>query len=360
MKTNDKGELPAKQEGGPTLPVTKELSESERFTQAVIRQYTDTASGELQLTAFMQSLTRNYFIKLDQVLKATEQKRLAKKEDYREKLEYKWKNVNMNKLAVDVVAFAGVGLDPTQPNHIHLIPYKNNTSTQYDIVFMPGYKGKEIKARKYGLDVPDEVIVELIYANDEFKMLKRDINNRIESYLFNITDPFDRGELKGGFYYYSFFKQPEKNKVKTFTLADIMKRKPDSASPEFWGGEKDKWEKDANGKSKKNGKEKVEGWLDEMAYKTVFSAAWGAITIDAAKIDAHYRSVLEQERKPIDAKVLAEIKANANLGESLEFEETKGHSDDEALSLTPGANDSINPASDNEPNSETEEEGPGF
>lgn len=307
---------------GATVPTKKEdktlakveLSQSERFTQEVIKQFTDTA-GELKLTNFMKSLIKNYFIKLDQTLKANEQKRNSQYND----LAFVWNSVNMNKLAVDVVAFAGVGLDPIQPNQINLIPYKNNKTKKYDIAFITGYKGKEIKARKYGLDVPDDIVVELIYSTDKFVQLKKDINNPIEGYTFEITNNFERGDVVGGFYYYKWFDKPEKNKIKVFSLADILKRKPDTASPEFWGGEKDEYK---NG-NKTGNKVKVEGWAEEMYSKTIYSAAWGAVTIDASKIDEHYRAVLETERLPIDAKVLQEIKENANKGEEIGFEEVK-------------------------------------
>lgn len=300
-----------------TTLAKKELSQSERFTQAVIKQFTDTA-GELQLTNFQKSLTKNYFIKLDQVLKAAEQKRLAKDEKWRDPLALNWNNVNMQKLAVDVVAYSGVGLDPIQPNHINIIPYKNNHTKQYDIVFITGYKGKEIKGRKYGLDVPDDVVVELVYATDKFIQIKKDLNNKVEGYTLEVTDNFNRGAVVGGFYYYKWFNQPEKNKLKVFSMADIMKRKPDSASPEFWGGEKDEW-KDG----KKTGKKVVvEGWAEEMYYKTIYSAAWGNITIDASKIDDNYQAVIKLERETVDSKVFQEIKEKANKGEQITFEET--------------------------------------
>lgn len=296
-------------------PLAKaELSQSERFTQAVINQFTDTA-GELKLTKFQQHLTNNYFIKLDQTLKTSEQKRNA---DYNN-LPFTWANVNMNKLALESVAFSGVGLDPIQPNHINLIPHKNAKTEKYDIAFIVGYKGKEIKARKYGLEVPDEIVVELIYQKDNFVQIKKDKNNKIETYTFEITDNFDRGPVVGGFYYYRYFNQELKNKLKVFSLADILKRKPGTASPEFWGGQKDEWK---NGKKTGN-KVTIDGWAEEMYHKTLYSAGWGAITIDASKIDEHYRKVLELERQPLDAKVLLEIKENANMGETIGFEEVK-------------------------------------
>lgn len=293
-----------------------ELSQSERFTQEVMKQFTNEA-GEVKLTNFQKKLIQNYFIKIDQTLKDLERKRMAKDEKFRDKLAFTWQNVNLPKLAVDVVAFSSVGLDPVQPNHINPIPYKNSSSNKFDITFILGYKGIELKARKYGFDVPDDVIVELVYKNDNFKQIKRDINNRVESYIFEVVDDFNRGELVGGFYYHVFNDKPEKNKLRVFSKEDIDKRKPDYASVEFWGGERDKWE---NGK--KVGKENVKGWYEEMAYKTIYRSAFNAITIDSEKIDQHYLAMMEKEREQHDNRIMLEIKENANT-ETIGFEEVE-------------------------------------
>jgi len=296
-------------------PQTPKASQSERFTQMVMNEFGANA-GAVSLTNFQRKLIQNYFIKLDATLKENERKRMAKAEDKRDLLAFTWENVNMQKLAVDVVSFSSVGLDPIQANQINLIPYKNTSSNKYDITFMMGYRGIEIKAKKYGLEMPDDVVVELVYSNDEFKSIKKDKNNPIESYTFNVTDDFNRGAIRGGFYYHSFTDHPEKNKLRTFSLADIEKRKPAYASAEFWGGEKDKWE---NGR--KNGKETVEGWFDEMCWKTIYRAAYNDITIDSEKIDEHFLRTLEADvRDNVADRVKGEIAANANRSE-LTFED---------------------------------------
>lgn len=293
----------------------KELSHSERFSRAVEQEFTSSA-GQVNLTGFQRKLCQNYFIKIDSVLRDAEIKRLKKAEKYRDPLPLTWANVNMQKLAVDVIAFSAVGMDPTQDNHINPIPYKNNNTNKYDITFIPGYKGIEIKARKYGFEVPDEVVVEVVYSNDLFREFKKDKDNSVESYEFKIVSPFDRGEVIGGFYYHQYFKYPEKNKIKTFSKRDIDKRKPEYASAEFWGGEKDNWVYDqASGKSKKEGTVQVEGWYDEMAYKTIYRAAYKAITIDSEKIDENYLAVIQREREGRDLQIELEIKSNANKDE---------------------------------------------
>ncbi|OAB34154.1 recombinase RecT [Paenibacillus glacialis] len=284
----------------------KEPTQSERFMTKVISEFGSNV-GEVALTNFQQRLAQNYFIALDSVLKTTEEKRLKKAEKYRDAVPVTWANVNMDKLARDVVAMARVGFDPSQPNHINLIPFKNNNTNKYDIAFIEGYRGIELKSTKYGMDVPDHVAVELVYSSDKFNPIKKDMNNKYEGYEFEIVNAFDRGEIVGGFYYHLYSSAPEKNKLVIMTIKDIEKRKPDHASPEFWGGEKDKWE---NGK--KVGKEQVEGWREKMCLKTVYRAAYNDITIDSQKIDDDYLRLKQMESDLSEAEVAQEIRANAN------------------------------------------------
>lgn len=301
------------------------LSPSERFTASIEKEFATTTSNGVQLTQFQKKLCMNYFLKIDSILKAAEVKRLAKSEKYREPIAYAWANVNMNALAIDVIAFSAVGMDPTQPNHLNPIPFQNISTGMLDIAFIPGYKGAEIKARKYGLDVPDSVVVEVVYANDKFRAIKKDSSNKVESYEFEIVEPFNRGEVVGGFYYHEFRDHPEKNKLRVFSKADIDKRKPNHASVEFWGGTKDQW---VDGK--KSGTVEVKGWYDEMAYKTIYKAAYNAITIDSQKIDDHYMAVIQREQENRDNVILKEIAANANKTE-IGFDEVPAAQDAEIV-----------------------------
>lgn len=289
-------------------------SPSERFTNAVIKEFSSN-NGEIQITPFQKKLCQNYFIKIDQTLKDAEKKRMAKSEEYRDGLALSWENVNMSKLAVDVIAYSSVELDPTQPNHINMIPYKNTANNKYDMGFVIGYRGMELKAKKYGLDVPSDVVVELVYSNDKFKQHKKDRNNPIESYEFEIINDFDRGDVVGGFWYHEFKDAPEQNKLKVFSLKDIEKRKPAYASAEFWGGEKDIWK----GGKKTGEKEKIEGWFEEMALKTISRHAYNAITIDSKKIDDNYLSIIQKETEMKDAIVQNEVDDKANK-EPLDFD----------------------------------------
>lgn len=281
-----------------------EMTHSERFTHAVTREYLTKNKG-VQLTDFQTKLIQNYFVKIDAILADSEAKRLKKSGQYQEQTPYTWQNINIPKLAQDIVALSSVGLDPAQPNHIHPIPYKNNANGNYDITFIIGYNGIELKAKKYGLDVPDDIICELVFSTDKFKQYKKDRNNAVESYDFEVTDDFNRGEIVGGFYYKVYHDNPEKNKLRTFSWRDLEKRKPAYASAEFYGGEKTVW---------KNGKkttEETDGWAEEMHLKNIKRAAWNSIIIDSSKIDDALRVMLDTDAKA-EIALQTEINDNAN------------------------------------------------
>lgn len=283
----------------------KEFTASERFVNKVVAEFSG-GVGEIALTDFQRRLAQNYFIAIDGVLRSSEEKR-KKKTKNQDPLPITWANVNMEQLARNVVSVARLGLDPAQKNHISMMPFKNNSLNKYDMVFIDGYRGIEVKAKKYGLEVPDHVVVELVYSNDKFKPIKRDRNNLGENYEFEIVNSFDRGNIVGGFYYHIFNDNPTKNKLVVLTLKDIEKRKPAYASVEFWGGEKDVWEG-----GKKVGKEHVEGWFEKMCYKTIYRAAYNDITIDSQKIDDDYIRLRQMESSLTEAKVVQEIAENAN------------------------------------------------
>lgn len=287
----------------------KQLSPSERFTQAVMREFPTGEDAKVTLSERQKKLINHYFIKLDSALKDAEIRRYAGTNN----LEFSWSNVNIHKLAQDVIPYSSIGLDPLQPNQINLIPYKNSKTNKYDITLMPGYNGLELKAKKYGFEVPDDVTFELKYSTDVFKSYKKDRNNSVENYDFEITNDFDRGELQGGFYYMEYKDNPEKNKLVVMSRSAIEKRRPEYAAAEFWGGEKDKWEYDqSQGKKVKNGKVQVEGWEEEMFLKTLKRHCWNSINIDSEKIDDNLMKVIESEMQSNERALKEDIQQNAN------------------------------------------------
>jgi len=282
----------------------------EGFLQVVTAEFCS-SSNQDELNDFQKRLIVNYFNTIDLSLKDAEEKRIktnvGKSENYQNNLPYLWANVNTDTLKKNLVSAARIGFDPAQKNHINMLPFKKNN--RYEITFIEGYKGIELKAQKYGLEVPSGIAVEVVYANDRFKSIKKDHRNNIENYEFEITNDFDRGEIIGGFYYKFFTENPEKNKLMVFTMKDILKRKPQYASAEFWGGEKDEWK---NGK-KTGKKEPVEGWLDEMCLKTISRAAYNSITIDSTKIDNDYAQIRQSQQEFKESEVINEIAENANI-----------------------------------------------
>jgi len=290
----------------------KDATLSERFMLRVISEF-GSGAGEIALSRSQKRLAQNYFHAVDAVLKMAEEKRLKKSGKYQDQTPITWQNVNIESLAVNVVSAARIGWDPLEKNHVSMIPYKNNTTQKYDIGFVPGYRGIELKAKKYGLDTPSSVTVEVVFKNDDFKVIKKDRNNQIENYEFSTPNPFDRGEIVGGFYYHEYTDTPQRNRLVVFSLKDILKRKPKYASAEFWGGEKDVWVKDEKtGKNRKEGTEKIDGWFEEMCYKTIYRAAYGSITIDSQKVDDSYQVLLQSETSVNTAAVELDYQTNAN------------------------------------------------
>ena len=289
----------------------KELTASERFTEMVMKEFQGNV-GVLNLNEYQKQLIRGYFIGIDNALKKAEEARINKnswkstKEEDKNNLPVTWQNVNMNDLAISVVHHAKLGLDMQIPNHLNAIPYKNNKTQKYDIGFLKGYKGLEYIATQLSLYPIRNIVVELIYSNDIFEIVNKD---NITRYNFIIKNPFDRGEIIGGFGYIQYVDE-SRNKIVTLSKKDIDKRKPSYAAAEFWGGEKDKWE---NGKKIK---EKIEGWYEEMARKTIARATYNAVPIDPKKVNESYAYVIENNdntyENVIEAQVTEEIEENAN------------------------------------------------
>jgi len=185
-----------------------------------------------------------------------------------------WQNVEFQNFIKQMILRIKLGINPILPNMTNIIPYYNSTQKKYDLVFIDGYKGLEYMAKRFAINYPKNIIFELIYETDIFIVYKKDFENRVEKYKFEITNPLNRGEIVGAFYYMEY-EDETKNKLVFFNLKQLEKRKPKYASVEFWGGEKDKWE---NGKIV--GKEIVEGWKEEMYIKTLKRHCYNSFILD--------------------------------------------------------------------------------
>lgn len=273
----------------------RKMNQSERFAAKVFSLYGQDI-GTIETNEYMRSLIQGYFISIDRALKIAEDARQRKKRN-QDPTPVTWENVNLNDLALDVMHYAKIGLDMQMDNQLWPIPFKNNKTGLYDVNLMQGYGGIQYIAEKYALTPPTSVTIEIVYSSDVFVAIKKSKDNPMDAYTFDITQPFDRGEVVGGFGYIEY-PDPKKNELITMTRAQIEKRKPEYASPEFWGGEKDKWE---NGQ--KVGKEHVEGWFDEMCYKTLVREVYSSkhILRDPQKIDENYRYLKRRDAEAIEA-----------------------------------------------------------
>ena len=271
----------------------KALAPSHRFTNMIFREFGQNSIGEPMVTDLQKSLINNYFIVVDKTLKNAEEERKSKNARnsdprYNNDLPVTWENVNMTDLALDLVHYARMGLDMLQPNMLFPIPYKNNKSQKYDITLMKGYNGIFYISQKYALEAPKALAVEVVYSNDHFKPLKKNFDRAVEAYEFEITSPFDRGEIIGGFAYLEY-ADPAKNKLVIMSMKDIEKRKPAHASDNFWGK-----------------------WKDEMVRKTIVREACSGkyIPVDPLKIDDAYHASKARELR------YAEIEADAEAEEN--------------------------------------------
>ncbi len=290
------------------------LSNSQRFANKVIAEFAMSAPDGMteQLNDSQRRIIQGYFIVIDRTLKAAEAERLRKNEkntnhDYDNPIPYDWTKVNMTDLALDAVHYARMGLDMQEKNHLFPIPYANKKGGFYNITFMTGYSGIQFISEKYALNPPKNVIVEVVYSTDVFKPYKKSVKNNVESYEFEITNPFDRGDIIGGFGYIAY-EDPEKNTLVIMSKAAMDKRKPQYASANFWGGKTTEY------KNREKVEVEIEGWQDEMYRKTLIREVYSSkyITRDPSKTDENY--LYMKEREVIYAQAEAEQDAieNAN------------------------------------------------
>ena len=298
----------------PAVPPASQNA-SERFTAMVMKQFGG-AVGAPNLTEFQKRLIQGYFIAVDRALKTAEEERLRKNSNNRDHqydndLPVVWENVNLTDLALDAVHYARMGLDMMQDNHLFPIPYKNNKTGKYDMTLMPGYNGIRYIAEKYAVEQPVAVTTEIVYSTDTFTPIKKSKENRVESYLFEIKQPFDRGEIVGGFGYIEY-ADATRNELIIMPLKAILKRKPKYASANFWGGSTTEWQT-INGKRQKVDVE-TDGWFEEMCLKTLIREVYSAkhIPRDPKKIDDSYQYMKLREAQVAQMQAQENIDAYAN------------------------------------------------
>jgi recombination protein RecT len=238
---------------------------SARFTNGIIREFTNTA-GNLpdKFDKRRQRLSQHLFIKMDASLQALEKKRREGNSVQQKKPPITWANLNMQKLAIDAMNRIELGLDALLDNHIWVIPYLDARTKLYNVDLRIGYIGKDYYKRKLAIEQPVDVIYELVHEADNFVVHKKDVNHSIETYEFEITNPFDRGEVVGGFGYI-IFKDPTKNKLVPVSEASFVKSKERAPSDKFW-----------------------KPYPEEMRYGKLVHKTMGKLQVDPDKVNQSY------------------------------------------------------------------------
>lgn len=261
-----------------------QATQSERFLANVEKQFAAEAGAPMAFTDYEKTLAQHLFLKIDNVLKDLETKRLAASKPYG--TAYEWKNVNMRKLALDSVHRVKLGLDALIPNHIHPVPYFNKREGKYDLDLRVGYVGEAYYRAQNAVDVPIDIIYELVYDTDEFFPIKKSHSNKIDTYEFNIKNPFNRGKVIGGFGYI-VYEDETKNELVMVSEESFLKSRKAAQSKTFW-----------------------DGHPEEMRFKTLVHRVTDKLEIDPKKVNAaSYAYVENQER---ETTIQREIDENAN------------------------------------------------
>jgi recombination protein RecT len=240
------------------------------------------------MTPLRGKLAQHLFVKIDMALKEAE----ARRNPATNKVPYSWAKINMQKAALSAVHRIELGLDGLIPNHIWPIAYYNNRAGVYDLDLRIGYAGKDYYYRKMALCPIVDIIYELVHENDRFTVIKKSINEGVESYTFEIPKPFDRGQVVGGFGYI-MYQNPSMNKLVIVDNAAFEKAKSAAKSKEFWNNHS-----------------------EEMKYKTIVHRTVKSIVLDPEKINESFGQVEADEIKAQDrdakGQAQAEVDENAN------------------------------------------------
>lgn len=271
-------------------PENGEIStRSSRFLAKVEEQFLAEMGRGPKFSDFERRLTQHMYLKVNEALKAAEARRKGG-------TEYTWKTLNLQKLALDTVHAVSLGLDALVKNHVHPVFYWNSHHGAYDVDLQLGYAGRDYIARRHAFEPPIEIVYELVYDTDHFKALPRSATREVEGYEFEITSPFDRGNIVGGFGYV-VYDDARKNRLILVTQRDFNRSKAASKGG-FW--------KDND---------------VEMHYKTVVHRVASKIPMDPEKVNAAAFAAFADDQVDPEERVEQEVRAAANR-EVLEIPET--------------------------------------
>ena len=277
-KPADQSKKPADQSKQAT-DQSKQATMSERFLAKVEQQFTAELGTVQPFTEYQRTLAQHLYIKIDYALKQSEVKRRLKDQNGNGTVPFIWQSINMEKLAIDAVHRVNLGLDALIDDHIYPIPYLNNRTKKYDLDLRIGYKGKHFLRTQYAVEPPKKIIYRLVHEHDLFQAIPQDKEHAVETYKFEITQPWDRGQVVGGFGYI-IYEDETKNELILVSRAhmdQVRAGKPD----EFW-----------------------KEWTEEMQLKTVVNFVTARIPIDPRKVNGLSLAKVEAEEElPPDRRI---------------------------------------------------------
>lgn len=265
---------------------------SARFVAEVERQWNSQMSDGLEWTSYEKALAQHTFLKVDEALRDADQRRLDQK-NADKVTPYIWNNINVQKLALNTVHVVGLGLDPILPNHVHAVFYWNRRDGKYDCALQRGYAGKDLCARTMTLDPqPIDIVYHLVHERDKFVPVWRSDDQPGDRYIFETPEPFNRGQVIGGFGYV-VYDDPRKNRLYLVPPEEFKLAEKVSKTDKFWKGDS----------------------RERMQYKTVVNRVADKLPIDPRKVNARsYAYVTGQEHETVDDEMTAEMAGAANEG----------------------------------------------
>lgn len=259
----------------PTKAITpdpRKPSASERFAANISKQFESEVGQPLEFSEYERTLAQHMFIKIDASLKEFEAKRIDKGQPFEP---FTWENVNMIKLALDVVNRVRLGLDALIPSHVYPICYWNKHLKKYDVDLRIGYRGVLYYKINSAVYPPSGIRLELVYSTDTFVVFKKDMRNMVEGYEFKINNPFDRGSLIGAFGYIEYL-DTTRNELVLVSGKEIEKARNVSQ-----GKDGDFWTK----------------WTDEMSFKTLVHRVAKKLYTDPRKVNSAALASVEDDEE---------------------------------------------------------------
>jgi recombination protein RecT len=217
-----------------------------------------------------EDLAINYFTRLDNELP-------------KQKTPKTWLQIGFDDFVTKAIAYANIGIDPLAPKMLSFTLFANKTTGLSDVCFVEDVRCMELIARKFGVNCPENLTVELVYSTDKFSLVKKDLNNPIDGYLLQISNPVDRGVICGGVSL-SEYKNPAYNKARFMSLSDIHKRT--SKDSDFY-----------------------KKWPEEMCEKTIAKNAWSKVVLDTTQLSEYY-AVVNTENKDFEPENMEDLPFN--------------------------------------------------